>query len=171
MNIQLISACKYTTTMFTRVLYSPWEMNTFHMILSLNFLPINFPTNSAHVFANFNTICNLFYVLMQNFPTTWNRKMKNIVNLIDGIPFDKFYFEVAILLPNILFVSSVLFNSEVWYNLTNSELDLLETVDVDLLRGILKAPKSTPKEMLFLELGILHLREMGKAIWLDSPAK
>ena len=82
--------------------------------------------------------------------------MKNIVNLIDGIPFDKFYFEVAILLPNILFVSS-----EVWYNLTNSELDLLETVDVNLLREILKAPKSTPKEMLFLELGILHLREMG----------
>ena len=86
--------------------------------------------------------------------------MKNIFNLIDGIPFGKFYFEVAIILRNSLFVSSVLFNSEVWYNLTNAELDLLETVDVDLLRGILKAPKSTPKEMLFLELGILPLREI-----------
>ena len=70
MNIQLISACKYTSTMFTTVLYGPREVDTFHMILGLNFLPINFPTNSAHVFANFNTTCNLFNVLMQNFPTT-----------------------------------------------------------------------------------------------------
>ena len=58
--------------------------------------------------------------------------MKNILNLLDGIPFGKFYFEVAIILRNCLFVSSVLFNSEVWYNLTIAELDLLETVDVDL---------------------------------------
>ena len=86
--------------------------------------------------------------------------MKNILNLLDGIPFGKFYYEVAIILRNSLFVSSVLYNSEVWYNLTNAELDLLETADIFLLRGILKAPKSTPKEMLFLELGILPLREI-----------
>ena len=29
-----------------------------------------------------------------------------------------------------------------------------------LLRGILKAPKSTPKEMMFLELGVIPLREI-----------
>ena len=57
-------------------------------------------------------------------------------------------------------VSSALFNSEAWYNLTNAEQDLLETVDVMLLRGILKAPKSTPKEMMFLELGVLPFREI-----------
>ena len=39
-------------------------------------------------------------------------------------------------------------------------MDLLETVDNNLLRGILKAPQSTPKEMFFLELGILPLREI-----------
>ena len=66
---------------------------------------------------------------------------KNILNLLDGIPFGKFYYEVAIILRNSLFVSSVLYNSEVWYNLTNAELDLLETADIHLLRGILKAPK------------------------------
>ena len=54
----------------------------------------------------------------------------------------------------------MLFNSEVWYNVTKSELELLETVDVMLLRGILKAPKSTPKEMLFLEHGLVPFREM-----------
>ena len=35
------------------------------------------------------------------------------------------------------------------------KLNLLETVDLMLLRRMLGAPKSTPKEMLFLELGCL----------------
>ena len=54
----------------------------------------------------------------------------------------------------------MLFNSEAWYNVTSAEMDLLETVDLMLLRGILKAPKSTPKEMLFLELGLVPFREI-----------
>jgi hypothetical protein len=39
-------------------------------------------------------------------------------------------------------------------------MELFETVDLMLLRGILKAPKSTPKEMLFLELGLVPFREI-----------
>ena len=54
----------------------------------------------------------------------------------------------------------MLFNSEAWYNLTEAELNLLESGDLELLRGILKTPKSTPKEMLFLELGIVPFREI-----------
>ena len=56
----------------------------------------------------------------------------------------------------------MLCNSESWYNITQAELDLLETVEVQLLRSILKAPKSTAKEMLFLELGCVPFREL---IW------
>ena len=80
--------------------------------------------------------------------------------MLDGIPFGKYHFEAGVILRNSLLVSSMLFNSEVWYNVTSSELELLETVDLMLLRGILKAPKSTPKEMLFLELGLVPFREI-----------
>ena len=86
--------------------------------------------------------------------------VRKILNVLEGIPFGKLYFQVAILLRNSLLVSSILCNSEVWFNLTNSELDLLETVDLVLLRSILGVPKSTPKEMLFLELGVLPLRNI-----------
>ena len=54
----------------------------------------------------------------------------------------------------------MLCNSEAWHNVTKSELDLLETVDVQLLRNILKAPKTTPKEILYLELGCIPFREL-----------
>jgi hypothetical protein len=86
--------------------------------------------------------------------------VNRIMTILEGIPFGKFYFEVAVILRNSLLVSSMLCNSESWYNVTKPELDLLETVDVQLLRNILKAPKSTPKEMLYLELGCIPLREL-----------
>ena len=91
-------------------------------------------------------------------------KGKGIVNkilmVLDGIPFGKHYFEVGILLRNSLLVSSMLFNCEAWYNLSGAELDLLETIDLQLLRQLLQAPKGTPKEMLFLELGVKPFREI-----------
>ena len=86
--------------------------------------------------------------------------VSRIMTLLEGIPFGKFYFEVAVLLRNSLLVSSMLTNSEAWYNVTKAELDYLETVDLMLLRNILKAPKTTPKEMLYLELGCLPLRNL-----------
>ena len=86
--------------------------------------------------------------------------MRKILNILEGIPFGKLFFQVAVLLRNTLLVSSMLCNSEAWVNLTNAELDLLETVDVMLLRNILNAPVSTPKEMLFLELGVQPFREI-----------
>ena len=72
--------------------------------------------------------------------------VKNINNMIEGIPFRMmFFYKVALILGNSFLVSSILFNSEVWYNINGAELNLLETVDIDLLRKILKAPKSTAR--------------------------
>ena len=83
-----------------------------------------------------------------------------IMSILNSIPFGKLYYEVAILLRNTLLVSSVLCNSEAWFNLTEAQLHHLESVDLMLLRNILSAPKSTPKEMFYLELGIAPFRKM-----------
>ena len=86
--------------------------------------------------------------------------VKKILNILEGIPFGKLYYQVAVLLRNSWLVSSLLCNSEAWFNLNKPELDLLETVDVMVLRSLLNAPQSTPKEMLFLESGVLPLRDI-----------
>ena len=88
--------------------------------------------------------------------------VSKILSILEGIPFGQFYFEVAVILRDSLLVSSMLSNSEAWYNVTNAELELLETVDVKFLRGIFKAPKATPKEMLYLESGCVPFRELIK---------
>ena len=82
------------------------------------------------------------------------------MTILEGISFGNHYFEVAIMLRNSLLVSSMLCNSGAWYNVTAAEMNLLETVDLQLLRAILRAPKSTPKEMLFLELGCIPFSEI-----------
>ena len=89
-----------------------------------------------------------------------NEINSKILKMLEGIPFENFYFEVAIILRNSLLVSSLLCNSEAWYNVTKAEMELLESVDVILLRSILRAPKATPKEMLYLELGCVPFREL-----------
>ena len=86
--------------------------------------------------------------------------VNNILTMLEGIPFGKHYFEVGIILRNSILVSSMLFNSEAWYNLTSAELDLFETIDLLLLRQLLHAPKGTPKEMIYLELGCIPFREI-----------
>ena len=64
------------------------------------------------------------------------------------------------MLRNSLLVSRMLFNAEAWYDLSSSELDLLETIDVSLLKQLLRAPRGTPKEMFYLELGCIPFREI-----------
>ena len=59
-----------------------------------------------------------------------------------------------------LLVSSMLCNSEAWYNVTKAELSLLESVDILFLKGVLKTSKSTPTKSLYLELGVVPFRNI-----------
>ena len=79
--------------------------------------------------------------------------MNKILMVLDGIPFGKHYFEVGVLFRNSLLVSSMLFNCEAWYNLSGAELDLLETIDLQLLRQLLQAPKRKTKINVIFIIG------------------
>ena len=80
-----------------------------------------------------------------------------IINILESVSFGYHYIEIALVLRESMFVNSVLSNVEVWYGMTKMEIDALEKLDLMLLRKILKAPVSTPKEAFYLELGILPL--------------
>ena len=83
-----------------------------------------------------------------------------IISILEGIPFGRYYYEVGIILRNSLLVSSMLVNTEAWYSITAAEMELLESVDVQFLRKLINAPRATPKEMLYLELGCTPFREL-----------
>ena len=92
-----------------------------------------------------------------------NRKSKGIgivsqiMVILETVSLGYFYFEIAILLRESLLINGILYNSEVWYGLTKAQVSELESVDRLLLRRILATPISTPKEGLYLELGVVPI--------------
>ena len=69
----------------------------------------------------------------------------------------EFYFEVAIMLREALFIIGTLKNVEVCHGLTKKEISMLEAVDKILIRKILSVHSKTPVEVLYLELGCLPI--------------
>ena len=89
--------------------------------------------------------------------------VQQIMQLLEDLCLGKYYFEAACLLRNSLLLSSLLSNSESWYDLTTNEIQKLESVDEQLLRKIFSAPFSTPKELLYLESGCIPIRFILKS--------
>ena len=81
-----------------------------------------------------------------------------IMTKLNDIFFGKYYFQVAFIWRNTYLISSLLTNSEAWYDLSQADIAILESVDEDFLRKIFEAPISTPIEMLYLELGVIPIR-------------
>ena len=52
----------------------------------------------------------------------------------------------------------MLFNSEVWYNVTEDDIQKLSEVDEYLMRKILELPSKTPIESLYLETGSIPIK-------------
>lgn len=90
-------------------------------------------------------------------------KISSITDLLNKICLGPFYFQVALLLRESMFINGILTNAEVWHNVKKAEIEEFEQLDRSLLRQILKVPISTPKESFYLELGILPIGTVVKA--------
>ena len=84
--------------------------------------------------------------------------VRQIISILEDIHFGHHKYKISVVLRNSILINSMLYNSEVWYALSTSEIEKLEQVDEILLRGILSLPRSTPRPFLYLELGCLQIR-------------
>ena len=64
------------------------------------------------------------------------------------------------MLREAMFLNGVLYSSEAWHGITESQIAQIETVDHQLLRTILSAHSKTPTEMLYLETGALPVKSV-----------
>ena len=90
--------------------------------------------------------------------------ISQITTILKTVSLGNHYFFIAILLRNAMFISSVLINSEVWYPITKTDIEELETMDRQLIRKVLEVPESCPKELLYLETGCIPLNIIIKCI-------
>ena len=90
-------------------------------------------------------------------------KIAEIICMTEKLSLGKHFFKIAVLLRETLFLSSILFNSEVWYGVTSSEINQLESIDRLLLRRLCGLPNSTPVAALYLETGCMRIGTIMKA--------
>ena len=79
--------------------------------------------------------------------------ISNILNILKEVSLGEFYFQIAFLLRQTMFLSVILLNSETWVNLTQKNIEELEKIDHILLKRIFEAPVTTPTRALYLESG------------------
>ena len=101
-------------------------------------------------------------------PTIMERMRKGygianeILSIIDEVPLGRHRAATAIKLREAMLINGILFNSEIWYGVKESDLNQIEKVDEYLLRGIIKAHSKTPRAALYLETGCIPIRYIIK---------
>ena len=80
------------------------------------------------------------------------------MQILESTFFGKYYFEVAMILRDSLFLSSLLLNSEAWVNYRESDIRILEQCDEVLLSRILDCDGKSSNALKYLELGAIPIR-------------
>jgi hypothetical protein len=81
----------------------------------------------------------------------------NSIAMCSEIALGCFAIHILLLLYQAVFLASVLFNSQTWTRLTQSDYKKLITIQLKYLKRMLHAPNSTPNVNVFLELGVLPI--------------
>ena len=84
--------------------------------------------------------------------------INQIIQILESTYFGKYFFEVAMVLRESLFLSSLLLNSEAWVNYTEKDVRILEQCDELMLSRILDCDANTSNAFKYLELGIVPIR-------------
>ena len=79
------------------------------------------------------------------------------LSLCNDLTLGHHYLSSALLLYKVIFLAAVLVNSQVWTNITKSQIKQLTTIQLKYLKRTLQVPDSTPNAFTFLELGVLPI--------------
>ena len=85
-----------------------------------------------------------------------------LISLINDISLGGHYFKIGLLYRDTNLINGLLFNSEVWYGLKKTEIEILEAIDEMFLRQLFGAHSKTPIEALYLESGKIPIRYIIK---------
>ena len=81
------------------------------------------------------------------------RVIRNIFKKLNSLNLRKYYFECALILMNAVLRPTILYASDMYYNLKESEVRQLERIEEGYLRKVLKTTKGCPIVQIYLELG------------------
>ena len=81
-----------------------------------------------------------------------------IFTMLGQVSLGHYHFEIALVLRDSMLVSKLVFNSEVWYNITIKQILKLEQIDEMFFRKLFSLAKSAPREGMYIECGKMAIR-------------
>ena len=96
--------------------------------------------------------------------TIENRRQKGIglcsqiTGIVNSLSLGHYYFEISFLLRESMFLNGTLTNAEIWYPISEKQVEVLENVDLMLIRKLLKGHSKATKESFHMETGLLPIR-------------
>ena len=84
--------------------------------------------------------------------------VKSALNKLNSLNLKYYYFECSIIILNVMVRSSILYASEMYYQLKENEVRQLERIEEQFMRKVLNTTKSCPIVSLYLTLGHIPAR-------------
>ena len=84
--------------------------------------------------------------------------IRQIMNRLNSLNLRNYYFECAIILMNSMLRGSILYASDMYYNLKENEVRQIERIEESYLRKVLNTTKGCPITQLYLEMGQIPAR-------------
>ena len=81
-----------------------------------------------------------------------------VTGIVNGLSLGNYYFKIGFFLREVMLINGILTNSEVWSPLNDSQIDVLQNVDLILLKKLTNGHSKTAKEAFYLETGSLPLK-------------
>ena len=81
-----------------------------------------------------------------------------ITGIVNGLSLGNYYFKIGFFLREVMLINGILTNSDVWYPVKDSQIEILEKVDLMLLRKLTNGHSKTAKEAFYLETGSLPMK-------------
>ena len=79
--------------------------------------------------------------------------IKSTLNKLNSLNLKQYYFECSVILLNVMLRSSILYASEMYYELKETEVRHLERIEETYLRKVLNTTKGCPITQLYLAVG------------------
>ena len=83
--------------------------------------------------------------------------ISRITYMMEIAAFGNHTIEIGLMLRTSILINTMIFNGEIWYNLTSKDVKELDNVDRMYLNQLLECKVTTPKEAAFLELAIMPI--------------
>ena len=101
----------------------------------------------------------------KNIENRYNRgvgAISQITTMLNRVSLGHYYFEIGLVLRDTILVSKMVYNSEVWYNVTDKQLTKLEQIDEMFFRRLFNLPSSAPRVGMYVECGKIPIRHLVK---------